>query len=79
MKNRILVLIPVFACMSSLALAQQDDPRVRGDRACRGDAQRLCRNVLNQGDMAVLQCFQNNRRRLSSTCAKFLREVGQLQ
>jgi hypothetical protein len=71
-------MVPVFACLSSPALAQ-DDVRARGDRACSADARRLCRPVLNQGDMAVLQCFQMNRNRLSAPCAKFLREVGQLQ
>jgi hypothetical protein len=79
MKTRMLILIPVFACMSSPAFAQQGDLREQGDRACRGDARRLCRNVLGQGDMAVLQCFQMNRQKLSAPCAKFLREVGQLQ
>jgi hypothetical protein len=78
-KNRILVLIPLFACMSSLALAQQGGVREQGDRACGKDAQRLCRNVLNQGDTAVLQCFQSNKNKLSPPCAKFLRDVGQLQ
>src|SRR5204863_3096384 len=34
-------------------------------------------DAIGLGDMAVLQCFQNNRTRLSSACAKFLREVGQ--
>jgi hypothetical protein len=53
--------------------------REQGDRACGKDAQRLCRNVLNQGDTAVLQCFQSNKNKLSPPCAKFLRDVGQLQ
>jgi len=56
----------------------QDDLRKQGDKACRGDGPRLCKKVLGQGDMAVLQCFQQNKARLSSTCRKFLTDVGQL-
>ena len=36
----------------------QDELREKGNRACSGDARRLCKNVLGQGDMVVLQCFQ---------------------
>jgi hypothetical protein len=56
----------------------QDELRAKGDRACSGDARRLCKNVLGQGDMVVLQCFQEHKARLSGSCRKFLIEVGQL-
>jgi hypothetical protein len=79
-KKLILVLVALLACLSSPALARDDgdDVRARGDRACNGDARRLCRPFLSKGDMAVLHCFQSNRKRLSGSCARFLREVGQL-
>jgi hypothetical protein len=56
----------------------QDELREKGNRACSGDARRLCKNVLGQGDMVVLQCFQEHKARLSGSCRKFLIEVGQL-
>jgi hypothetical protein len=56
----------------------QDEMRAKGDRACSGDARRLCKSVLGQGDMVVLSCFQENKSRLSGSCRKFLIEVGQL-
>jgi hypothetical protein len=56
----------------------QDDVRARGDKACNGDAKKLCSKFFGQGDMVVLQCFQQNKKRLSSSCHKFLVEVGQL-
>ena len=56
----------------------QDELRAKGDRACSGDARRLCKSVLGQGDMVVLLCFQENKSRLSGPCRKFLIEVGQL-
>jgi hypothetical protein len=71
------VLAALLVLFPTVALAQGD--RERGDRACRGDVQRLCRKVLNQGDMVILQCLQTNRPKLSRACSNFLREVGQLQ
>ncbi len=60
------------------AHAQQDEMRARGDRACKGDAKRLCSKFFGQGDMVMLQCFQEHQARLSTPCRKFLTEVGQL-
>jgi hypothetical protein len=56
----------------------QDDMRARGDKACNGDAKRLCSKFFGQGDMVMLQCFQEQKKRLSKSCHKFLTEVGQL-
>ncbi len=56
----------------------QDDMRAKGDRACNGDAKRLCSKFFGQGDMVILQCFQDHKTRLSGSCRKFLTEVGQL-
>jgi hypothetical protein len=73
---RYLLLIATLMSVPTIAVAQ--DVRERGDRACRGDVQRLCKGVVNQGDMAVLSCLQTNRSKLSGTCTRFLQEVGQL-
>jgi hypothetical protein len=73
---RYLVLTATLVSVPAIAVAQGD--RERGDKACRGDVQRLCRSVLDQGDMAILACLQTNRSRLSGTCTKFLQQVGQL-
>ena len=59
--------------------AAQDDVRQRGDRACKADVNRLCKQVLAQGDMAILQCLQTNKAKLSRPCSAFLKEIGQLQ
>lgn len=61
------------------ASAQQQDPlRARGDKACKTDARKLCSNFFGQGDMVVLQCFQQNAKKLTKPCRTFLIEVGQL-
>jgi hypothetical protein len=57
----------------------QDDVRVQGAKACGPDANRLCKHVLEQGDMVMLKCFQNRRTKLSPSCRAFLTKVGQLK
>jgi len=57
----------------------QDDVRAEGARACGPDAERLCKHVLNQGDMIVLKCFKNRRTKLSRSCHAFLTKAGQLK
>jgi hypothetical protein len=48
-------------------------------RACRPDAVKLCRHVLDQNDsMVVLQCFLANRTKLSAPCRGVLQKYGQL-
>jgi hypothetical protein len=51
--------------------------RAEDERACGPDARKLCRQVLSQGDMAVLACFQQNRAQLSRACDAVLRKHGQ--
>jgi hypothetical protein len=66
---RILLIIP-FVLMASAASAQQDD-------ACARDVSRFCRAHINDGDMVILACLQQNRARLSKACAKVLTDHGQ--
>ena len=68
----LIMLIPTFS-------EAQDDVRQRGDRACKTDVNRLCKQMFAGGDMAILQCLQTNRAKLSRPCATFLRDIGQLQ
>ena len=59
------------------APAQQSAGR-SGEDVCRGDAIRLCKPVLGQGNMAVLGCFKARANRLSRGCRALLRSYGQL-
>jgi hypothetical protein len=45
-------------------------------KACERDAVKYCRRVLGD-DMAVLSCFQQNRRKLHPACDAVLRKYGQ--
>ena len=46
------------------------------ERACRHDAVKFCKPVLGD-DLAVLDCFQRNRRQLRPACEAVLRKYGQ--
>jgi hypothetical protein len=50
----------------------------QGHDVCRGDAIRLCRPVLGQGNMAVLNCFRGHAGRLSRGCRALLQSYGQI-
>lgn len=77
MMKRALILGMLISLAPSLGFAQADS-RERGERACGGDARRLCRKVLGDGDGAVLNCLQTNERKLSAACRKMLEDNGQL-
>jgi hypothetical protein len=66
---RILFVIP-FVLMASAASAQQ------GQDACARDVSRFCRAHMNEGDMVVLACLQQNRARISKACQQVLTSHG---
>jgi hypothetical protein len=69
-----LVLAVVLA--SSAALAQTyPDQNTPEDRACRGDARRLCKDDIPD-QFKVGSCLQANRERLSRTCKTMLESHG---
>jgi len=72
----------LFAVTAALALlfaaGAQAQQRQQEQDACGRDASRLCKAVLENGDMAVLACLKDNRAKLRPVCTKFLQEKGQL-
>jgi hypothetical protein len=69
----LIVATAVFAAGSALA---QD--RAQSESACGRDASRVCKKVINDGDMAILGCLKENRTKLRPACVKHLQENGQL-
>ncbi len=67
---RIAFAIPLLL-MAGMASAQQ------GRDACARDVSRFCRAQMNDGDMVVLACLQQNRSRISRACQKVLADHGQ--
>ena len=70
--------VGIMLAASSSGYAQ-DDVRAQGAKACGADADKLCKHVLDQGDMIMLKCFQNRRAKLSPSCHTFLTKVGKLK
>lgn len=68
--TRFLLAISFVLVAASAASAQQ------GRDACARDASRFCRPYLDQGDMAVLACLQQNRSRISKGCQATLASHG---
>jgi hypothetical protein len=70
--------VGIILAASSSGYAQ-DDVRAQGAKACGADANRLCKHVMDQGDMVMLKCFKNRRTKLAPKCHAFLTKVGQLK
>jgi hypothetical protein len=87
MVRSLFLLAILIAASTSPAQAQAQNPSIplppfltpRGtpedQRACRPDAVRLCREVIDDDD-AVLRCFQARRPQLSPACAAVLTKYG---
>ncbi|HEY8337806.1 MAG TPA: hypothetical protein VIQ05_28760 [Tardiphaga sp.] len=69
MKRLLLVPLLLFAVPAS---AQTTDT----NSACARDVSRFCRAKMNDGDMVVLACLQENRAKLSKACLKVLTDNG---
>jgi hypothetical protein len=66
--------------VSTGAIAQQQPQRSgtpEEQKACARDVQRHCREVMDQGDLTVLACLQQNRPKISPACDKVLKDHGQ--
>jgi hypothetical protein len=78
-RNATLKLVLALAgAITLMAPAMAQDTRNEGERACGGDASRLCRKVLKEDSMVILSCLKSNADRLHSRCRKYLQSQGQL-
>jgi hypothetical protein len=66
---------------STGAMAQQPQPQRSGtpeeQKACNRDVQRFCRSVIDQGDLTILACLQQNRPKITAACDQVLKSHGQ--
>ena len=63
--------------VSTGAIAQDSRGTAEEQKACARDVQRHCRAVIDQGDLSVLACLQQNRPKISRACDQVLRNHGQ--
>ena len=81
MRKFFLVLTLLSLSASTAAIAEQPPQQRSGtpeeQRACAHDVQRYCRAVMNENDLTVLACLQQNRPKLTHACNQVLVNNGQ--
>ena len=80
MRKIFLALTLVSATASTGALAQQMQNRGGTEaeqKACARDVQKLCRGMMDQGDLVILSCLKENRPKISKACNAVLVSHGQ--
>ena len=76
MHKSVLALVLLSLSVSTAAVAQERGT-AEEQKACSRDVQRYCRPVIDQGDLIVLSCLQQNRPKISKACDKVLKDHGQ--
>jgi len=76
MHKSFLALVLLSLSVSTGAVAQERGTPEE-QKACARDVQRFCRPLIDQGDLTVLSCLQQNRPRISPACDHVLKEHGQ--
>jgi hypothetical protein len=78
MRKYLLALILLSVSVSTGALAQQQRSGTPEEqKACTRDVQRFCRTVIDQGDLVILSCLQQNRTKITPACDQVLKTHGQ--
>jgi hypothetical protein len=79
MRKFFLALTLLSLSVSTGAIAQQGQHSgtEQEQRACARDVQKFCRTMMDQGDLVVLSCLQQNRPKISADCNKVLLSHGQ--
>jgi ribosomal 50S subunit-associated protein YjgA (DUF615 family) len=61
-----------LAVVAGLSAASAQDQRAMQQQACSRDVSRYCRKLMNEGDMAIHQCLQQHREKLSPACRRLV-------
>jgi hypothetical protein len=78
MRKTLLALTLLSLSVPTGAFAQgQRSGTPEEQKACTRDVQRHCRAVIDQGDLVVLSCLQQNRAKISPACDAVLKGHGQ--
>lgn len=78
MRKILLALTLLSLSVPAGALAQQQRSGTPEEqKACTRDVQRFCRPVIDQGDLVILSCLQQNRAKLAPACDQVLKNHGQ--
>jgi hypothetical protein len=72
-----LTLLSLSVSTKVLAQQQQRSGTPEEQKACSRDVQRFCRPLIDQGDLVILGCLQENRPKLTAACDMVLKTHGQ--
>jgi len=70
-------LLALSVSAGAVAQQQQHGGTVEEQKACAHDVQKFCRAVMNDADLIVLNCLQQNRAKLTKACDQVLVSHGQ--
>jgi Cysteine rich repeat len=73
----VITLLSLSASTGAIAQQQQRSGTPEEQRACAHDVQKFCRAVMNESDLTVLACLQQNRPKLTRACDQVLVNHGQ--
>ena len=79
---RKLFLVVTLLSAATAVFAEPTPPQQRAgtpeeQKACARDVQKYCRSVMNESDLTVLACLQQNRPKLTNACNQVLVNHGQ--
>jgi hypothetical protein len=81
MRRFFLVITLLSLSVSTGAIAEQPPQQRSGtpeeQKACAHDVQKYCRAIMNESDLTVLACLQQNRPKLTLACNQVLVSHGQ--
>ena len=75
--RKILLALTLLSLSVSTGAMAQGRGTPEEQKACTRDVQRHCRAVIDQGDLVVLSCLQQNRSKISPACDAVLKSHGQ--
>ena len=70
-------LLALSVSAGAVAQQQQHGGTAEEQKACAHDVQKYCRAVMNDSDLTVLSCLQQNRAKLTKACDQVLVSHGQ--
>ena len=73
----VITLLSLSVSTGANAQQQQRSGTPEEQKACSRDVQRHCRPLIDQGDLVILSCLQQNRPKLSAACDQVLKDHGQ--
>ena len=70
-------LLTLSFMIAEIGTARTQSGTPEDQRACSASVKQFCSSVVQDGDMAILACLQQNRARIEPACQRVLIKYGQ--